>query len=302
MRQGFARTAPLVLGRRDLKRKAGVAFLTGCLAFLLGAGPASAQGLLDANCPGPPSSGVSPSANQRLAQSFTAQTTGGLVRGEIEIFKVEFPGGDWVMQILATDGSGAPVNTVLASTTPIADATVPVGNSRLAGVFAAPASVVAGQQYALVLTRAADFRVLLRDGNPCPGEIFVSASASGTWFSGLLSGFDFVFAVFVKPSNAFTLGDLKRNKRKGTATLTVTVPYPGELTGSGQGVKVAGAAVISKTVPAAGPVNLKVRAKGRKKQKLNETGKVKVKPKITYTPRGGDPATQSIKVKLKKNL
>jgi hypothetical protein len=32
-----------------------------------------------------------------------------------------------------------------------------------------------------------------------------------------------------------------------------------------------------------------------------ETGKVKVKPKVTSTPTGGDPSTQAIKVKLKKN-
>jgi hypothetical protein len=104
----------------------------------------------------------------------------------------------------------------------------------------------------------------------------------------------------LEPTNSFTLGKAKLNKKKGTATLTVNVPNPGELIGAGNGVKVAGAAVISKTVPAAGSVNLKIRAKGKKKRKLNETGKVKVKPKITYTPTGGDPATQSKKLKLKK--
>jgi hypothetical protein len=112
-----------------------------------------------------------------------------------------------------------------------------------------------------------------------------------------------VLAVFV-PSNSFTLGKAKLNKKKGTATLTVDVPNPGELTGSGKGVKVASAAgaVTSKTVTAPGKVKLTIKAKGKKKGTLNETGKVKVKPKITYTPTGGDPTTQSIKVKLKKNL
>ena len=54
-------------------------------------------------------------------------------------------------------------------------------------------------------------------------------------------------------------------RRKGTATLTVEVPNPGELTVSGKGVKAASAegAVISKTVGAAGEVKLKIRAKGR---------------------------------------
>jgi hypothetical protein len=110
-----------------------------------------------------------------------------------------------------------------------------------------------------------------------------------------------VSAVFV-PSNSFTLGKAKLNKKKGTATLTVDVPNPGELTGSGKGVKVANAAVTSKTVTVPGAVKLTIKAKGKKQKTLNETGKVKVKPTITYAPTGGDPRTQSIKVKLKKNL
>ena len=44
------------------------------------------------------------------------------------------------------------------------------------------------------------------------------------------------------------------------------------------------------------------KAKGKKKRKLNETGKVKLNVAVTYTPTGGDPSTQSVKVKLKKNI
>jgi hypothetical protein len=104
----------------------------------------------------------------------------------------------------------------------------------------------------------------------------------------------------VTPTNTFTLGAITRNKKKGIATITATVPNPGELTASGKGVK-AGAATISKAV-GAGTAKLKIRAKGKKKATLNDTGKVKVKPKITFTPTGGDPRTQSLKLKLKKNV
>lgn len=107
------------------------------------------------------------------------------------------------------------------------------------------------------------------------------------------------------PSNTFRLGKVKRNKNKGTATITVKdIPNPGELALAGRGIKVArtAGAVIAKTVTAPGDVKLTIRAKGKKKRKLNETGKVKVKPKITFTPTGGDPNTQSRKLKLKKNL
>jgi hypothetical protein len=110
-----------------------------------------------------------------------------------------------------------------------------------------------------------------------------------------------ISAVF-NPTNAFTLGAITRNKKKGTATITADLPNPGELTGSGKGVKAAGAAVISKAVSAPGIAKLTIRAKGKKKRKLNETGKVKLKVAITYTPTGGDPRTQPRKLKLKKNL
>lgn len=171
-------------------------------AWLLsvGATPAPAQGVLDANCPGPSNFVFNMFAgDQRVAQTFTAQRTGSLVRAEIEAIKTGTPGGDWVMQIVPTDGSGTPINTVLASAT-IADATVPNGASRLAAVLAAPASVGAGRQYALLLTRpgAAMFALSDRDDNPCPGQEFFSLSQSGAWTPNSPS-YDAVFAVFVEP-------------------------------------------------------------------------------------------------------
>jgi hypothetical protein len=103
-------------------------------------------------------------------------------------------------------------------------------------------------------------------------------------------------------SNAFTFAGVTRNKKKGTATLKVNVPEPGQLIGSGNGAKVAAAgATISKAV-APGTAQLLIKAKGKKKRKLNQTGKVKLSVAVTYTPTGGKPNTQSIKVKLKKNL
>jgi hypothetical protein len=101
------------------------------------------------------------------------------------------------------------------------------------------------------------------------------------------------------PDNTFTRGKVKRNKKKGTATVTLNLPNPGELTGSGGGAKVASVAAASKAVPA-GLAKVVIRAKGKKRAKLNETGKVKVKPTITYTPTGGDPGRQKLKLKLLK--
>lgn len=103
-------------------------------------------------------------------------------------------------------------------------------------------------------------------------------------------------------SNTFSLVGTTRNKKNGTATLAFNLPNPGDLSGSGQGAQVASTGAFpSKAVPA-GTATLVVKAKGKKKRKLNEKGKVKLNVTVTYTPTGGDPSTQSMKVKLKKKL
>jgi len=104
-------------------------------------------------------------------------------------------------------------------------------------------------------------------------------------------------------TNTFTIDAVTRNKRKGTATITVGVLNPGELIGSGNGVKAAsdGQAVISKSV-GAGKAQLLIKAKGKKKKKLNRKGKAKVDVAITFSPTHGSANTQSVTVKLKRRL
>jgi hypothetical protein len=105
----------------------------------------------------------------------------------------------------------------------------------------------------------------------------------------------------LQPTNIVTVGATALNKKKGTATLNLTLPNPGELTASGSGVSAssAGHAVISKAVTP-GAAQLLVKATGKKKKTLTQTGKVKLSVSITFTPTNGDPATQSVSVKLKK--
>lgn len=115
-----------------------------------------------------------------------------------------------------------------------------------------------------------------------------------------------------KPENDFSFGGVKRNKRKGTATLTVDAPGPGTVSLTGKGVQsqrnASGqTAVASKKVTEAGPVKLRIKAKGSKKRKLNDAGKVKVKVKVTFTPDGsatgdvvGDPKRETKRVRLVK--
>ena len=282
-------------------RAVGLAVALACVGSALLASPAAAQ-VPDASCPQPGNTPFS-TVGYRIAQTFTAQHTGSLVSGEMEANKGGSTGGDWVMQLYATDGTGTPVYTVLASTIPIPDSTVPAGVSKLTGVFTSPAAVTAGNVYALILMRpGALLAAQAWNDNHCPGSEFQTFSTSDPFLPNF-TGYDFVFSVFVKPTNAFSVGDVTRDKKKGSATVTADLPYPGELTGSGSGASVARApeAGTSKSV-GAGQAQLVIKAKGKKKRKLNATGKVTLNVAITYTPTGGDPSTQSVKVKLKKKL
>lgn len=140
-------------------------------------------------------------------------------------------------------------------------------------------------------------------------SVFNGANPNGTWnlyayddatgAEGVISG---GWALDIVPTNDFTLGKVKKRKNKGIALLTVDVPGPGTLALTGAGIKAqrsSGGAMASKAVAAAGPVTLRVKAKGAKKAKLNDKGSVKVKAKVSYTPTGGTPgeiSTRRIKL------
>jgi subtilisin-like proprotein convertase family protein len=94
-------------------------------------------------------------------------------------------------------------------------------------------------------------------------------------------------------SNRFTFGKLKRNAKKGTATLYVNVPGPGQLALSGKKVKAA-----KKAAAKAGPVALPIKAKGKALGVLADAGSVKFGVKVTFTPSGGSPLTLPKRVKL----
>jgi hypothetical protein len=100
------------------------------------------------------------------------------------------------------------------------------------------------------------------------------------------------------PSNAFSFGKTKKNKKKGTLTVDVTVPGPGTLV-AGVGKK------LSAKVPqptAAGVVRITVKAAGKGVKALQHKGKLKGKLTLTFTPPNGDPNTQSKSITLGKKL
>jgi plastocyanin len=88
--------------------------------------------------------------------------------------------------------------------------------------------------------------------------------------------------IVIRPSGKFSLGKLSLNKKKGTATIVVSVSSPGKLVLSGKGAK-----KVTKRARAAGKVKLQIKATGKALRQLELKGKAKLQLKIAFTPDGG---------------
>jgi hypothetical protein len=150
----------------------------------------------------------------------------------------------------------------------------------------------------------------------CDGELVGAADstdASGSFVSRVFTDADGVspwdegdegpiaqFRLILSPtSNQLKLGKVQRSKRKGTATLFVSVPGPGTLSMSGRGVKQQSSPGLSQ----AGNVKLLVKPKGKLRKQIASRHSAKTRLTVTFTPGGdppGDPATSVRKVKLVK--
>jgi hypothetical protein len=100
------------------------------------------------------------------------------------------------------------------------------------------------------------------------------------------------------PSNTFTFGKVNKNRRKGTAKLTIEIEEgPGNLElAKSKKVK---ADVEPVEADGTAVETLKIKPTAKLKRKLRRKGKARVTAAVTYVPEGGDPNTQTKKVKLK---
>jgi hypothetical protein len=273
------------------------------LALGLSQGTAAAV-LLDANCPGPPDDSIDVQPDQRLAQTFTAVHTGAVVRAQTEIEKTS-SGNDFQLQILAINyATGGPTNALVGPPATIPDSSVPTGDSMLVGNFGPGVEIHGGVRYALAVTRPGGplFTVLDRDGNPCPGEEWGSNTQTDPFGLLIPSTFDFVYQVIVNPPNDFSGG--RQTKR----LLHFTVPSHGvlelrdaSLLRGGTASKAGKRVKLLKTVAqelGPGGVTIPLRLTKRAKQILQEKGKLKTWPGVTFTPVGGDPKTKLVLVKF----
>lgn len=97
------------------------------------------------------------------------------------------------------------------------------------------------------------------------------------------------------PSNLFSLGKLKLNKHKGTATLQVLVPGAGLIALSGRQVK-----QVSRTASGMATVTMEITPTGKLARKLKKSGKATVSVSATFTPTGGTSNTVVKTVKLSR--
>ncbi len=268
-------------------------------------------------------------ASQQGAQTFTAGIAGGLDQIDVHIGRAtSFPGvpepvtcGDssgLTAQIRTVTAGGTPSETVSASST-VAATAVPADSSGWVSIpFATPAAVSSGTRYAVVLVApgatctdgSSPYSWSFSAGNLyAAGQLFVRPSG-GAWEAQANS--DGAFRTYVVPMSGdggdggggggddasdFSFGKVKKNKRKGTAKLTVNVPGPG-------GLALAKTKVIKADqdlAEAEGMERLSIRPRARAKKKLNSKGKAKVTAEVTYTAAdGGTPQTEDKKIRLVK--
>jgi len=151
----------------------------------------------DATCPGPSDDLFIINGGARFAQTFTATASGPLVRAELGINKNSGSNGDYLLSLSPVDDAGVPTNAVLAVAL-VPNANVADGESTVAFAFPDPATVAAGVQFALVLTRLNDDSLtwVSRAGDVCVGRGFVSNNQSAPF--AVAPNTDFIFTTFVR--------------------------------------------------------------------------------------------------------
>jgi len=161
--------------------------------------PAAPQARADAQCANPNGGAVDGTPEGRVAQTFTALQSGELVRAELLFVVPDDSLGDYFLHLAPVDAFGFPSNGVLATAS---GPGVPDPNNTptvQTFTFPQPATVVAGTQYALVLSRPEVGIVgwQARLDNGCAGRTFASDTLTSP-FVGVGQNVDLIFTTFVR--------------------------------------------------------------------------------------------------------
>jgi hypothetical protein len=149
-------------------------------------------------CTGSGESNIGGSGSIRVAQTFTALASGPLGRVDVLLTKLVGSLGEYILQVGSVDAFGVPTNEVLAATA-VANLTVPNGRSTVTFTFGNPATVAAGVQYALVLSRPDSTHLQWQgqEGDVCAGRAFASPSQTAEFIAAGVD-FDLVFTAFAR--------------------------------------------------------------------------------------------------------
>ncbi len=195
-------------------------------------------------------------------------------------FKVYRPVGGATYSVVGHDGP-RPLNSGVLNT--FSGLHIPVLPGDVIGLHTAAASTAChfnapGQSY------------LFRTGDLADGQQGVFQPNNGEQLN---------VSALVVPDNRLTVRGVKRNKKRGSARITLGIPNPGELHLAGAGVKIRGARHRSVQ---AGNLSLLVRAFGRARDKLLDRGKVRVVAQISYVVAGAPGSFLPVKLTLRRRL
>jgi subtilisin-like proprotein convertase family protein len=211
---------------------------------------------------------------------------------------------DLDVSLISPSGGTARILENVGGNNPVNGVTWTLGDvgPRLSGIFPSPSGTYVPSAYALdgglsgaqspgfLLTRSPGGGASVPVGawtlNVTDNEATDSGVIAGGWslqFSGT-------------PSNVGTLGKVKRNQKKGTARVSVSVPNPGVI----EIAKKPTVRGFKLNAPVAGTYNLTVKARGKASKKLKAKHRVSVPLRVDYTPTGGTRKSLSKSVVLKK--
>ncbi|HEX6752490.1 MAG TPA: hypothetical protein VF093_02730 [Solirubrobacterales bacterium] len=101
------------------------------------------------------------------------------------------------------------------------------------------------------------------------------------------------------PPSSFSFGRFKQNRKKGTATLKVAVPWAGKVMAVDSRTRIKRIATATASAAAAGTATLRLRPTYLVRERLESRRKLPFKLRITFTPTGGAAATQIFSGALK---
>jgi 6-phosphogluconolactonase len=185
------------------------------------------------------------------------------------------------------------------------------GSGALTGVPGSPYAAGVGPQFIAITGDGAHLYVTNNGSQDISGYAIdaTSGALSALGGSPFATGTNPLgIAIPPEPSNEFSFGKLKKQKRKGKARLSLDLPGPGVVEFTGKDIKHRNKhidlAVARRGLTSAGAAGDKPRVsvapKGKAKRRLRRRGSSKVKVAATYTPDGGTPNEKSKRVRLVK--